>query len=480
MDKYRCLHCHKNIALTTKSLYRKHKRDDADCPGSGTAVPLHVKKRGPETSDDDKPVLGRDYAECPECKRTPIVNGDGTFTDHYADPETKKKCEGSGQPYEPDKEGECQSKADGGKTDTTPSQELTNTPQGSPRQPNEEQPTPPPTVHTPEGTTGDAPPVPVAAPETPPTGPRPPDTSSANSAGPTSPERTDSPTAVAESPFSQPASPFAQPSKAPRVATEAIPMTPLGQEIATRFKEIFYAYSNRLDRSVQATLGPSEIGTPCDRRIAMSLMRIPAVNPGRDNWASFVGTCVHTGLADMFEWADAGQGRFAVEVPLTFQSHHVPKGTSDLLDRAACVVADHKLMGRWSLDKLKTKGPTDTYRIQAHVYGYGMKQKGEKVRDVAVIGWPRENPSLDDLYVWTERYDSSIAKNALARVDKIALQAEEISIRLGTSPGGMTGDTRHAVAKHFPIDTSERCSYCPFYAKGDANLERGCNGKPAE
>jgi hypothetical protein len=251
-------------------------------------------------------------------------------------------------------------------------------------------------------------------------------------------------------------------------ALEPAPMSALAEQLAGRFREMFYAYSNRMERSVQETLGPSEIGTPCDRRLAMSLLHIPPVNPGMDGWASFVGTCIHSGLADMFQWADANQGRFVVEVPLEFPSKLVPKGTSDLLDRVLCMVDDHKAMGRFSLDKLRTEGIKPLYRTQLHVYAYGQKLKGERITHVACIGWPREQATLKDLYAVVEPYDESIALDAFARI-------EEINKRVAVARARERG-TKLQIARLFPVQ--DDCAFCPFYSKGDSMMERGCNGRP--
>lgn len=261
--------------------------------------------------------------------------------------------------------------------------------------------------------------------------------------------------------------PFQQPSNKRKGKDEPKPMTGLAAEIAARLKETFYSYDNRRtsdNRSAQTHLGPSEIGTPCDRRLAMSLMQIPAVNPG-DGWAAFVGTCIHAGLADMFVWANAGSGRYAVEMPLEFPSALVPKGTGDLLDRVLLVFVDHKGMGRWSRKKLKTKGPSETYRVQVHVYGYGARLRGEKVEYVAIVGWPRDEATLDDLYVWVEKYDPQVARDALARVDAIA---ERIS---STKTGN-----NYQIAAGF--STADDCRWCPHHMPGATDLSNGgCNGR---
>ncbi|MFE6846531.1 hypothetical protein [Streptomyces sp. NPDC057686] len=243
------------------------------------------------------------------------------------------------------------------------------------------------------------------------------------------------------------------------------PMTGLAAEIAGRFKELFYAYDNRRsadNRSAQETLGPSEIGTPCDRRIAFQLLGVPAVNPGGDGWAAFVGTCGHKGLAEMFEWANHGTGRYATEQALMLPSALVPKGTADLLDRTLCMLDDHKFLGNSSLSKLRFDGPSRTYRVQLHCYAYAAVLAGERVEHVALIAWPREAATLKGLYVWTEPYQESIAVEALARVDRIAAQIRD------TDHHGVNGELK--IAAGFP--TADDCGWCPWHSK----TKGGCRG----
>lgn len=256
-----------------------------------------------------------------------------------------------------------------------------------------------------------------------------------------------------------------------------IPMTPKGLEIAARVKEMFHQYSNRQDRSQQATMGPSEIGSPCDRRIAMSLLRLPPVNPGGDGWAAFIGTCTHVGLAEMFMWADAGSGRYSTEERLTFPSEHVPGGTTDLIDRQLWYVGDHKVMGTYSLDKLKTEGPSEGYRVQGHTYGMGARLRGYPIEDVVIIGWPRERSSLDALYVWTEPYNPDLAREAIDRVDRIAATVDDSPAILYGEAETDELEAKELTAYRFPIDNSD-CNYCPWFVKGAPRSEGGlCNGR---
>jgi hypothetical protein len=646
--KYNCKSCHKNItaAGVPQLRYRKHDRAKGEeCPNSRTIVPNFIVQRGPETVDDDRPVIGRDYAPCPECGRSPLLDDEGRYVDHIKEPGVpsaeRVQCPKGGQPYAPEGE-ECttapstpepeasadsapaapstpptsrpdstgdpspkaapataappETAATDGSATTPSSPRTTDAPTEAPIRvtklatyrpmsdqeiedktdaaalldaegllsswatkvreienrelPETEaspastptQPALPPRPDAPEAPP--SPDVPTAArtepaPDTPSAAdaagasgaasPKkksstPPDIlalaklfprsartpgGTAASAGPTpaavlgmgkgttnsaygieqrgnpaadtarTRARAVEPSTVAtlptpvdappsSSPFAQPGSPFSQPAKLPAAVTDPIPMTVLGEQVTARMKELFFSYDNRNtsdNRSAQTTLGPSEIGTPCDRRLAMSLLQIPPVNPGGDGWAAFVGTCIHAGLADMFVWASGDTGRFAVETPLTFPNEHVPKGTADLLDRTLCMVDDHKAMGRWSLDRLKTRGIPPTYRVQLHTYGYGKRLQGEVVDFVALISWPREASTLADLYCVVEPYDPQIARDALERVDRIA----ELTTALDRGEPLKT-------AREFDIDP-ESCKFCPFYAPGDAEGTRGCNGR---
>lgn len=591
-DKYRCKGCHKNVAATGQSpsplRYRKHNRaPDDECPNSRTIIPAWIVKRGPEPDESDTPVIGRDYALCPECARMPTLDADGLFAKHIKNPGVpsaeREECPMSGKPYAPEgKECETTESPASGESRTAPTAPASTAtaalPAASPARAEEEpteaeqmlskwatkvreiedrdlpeteqspestptRPALPPRPNAPEAPPSGAPPLssattaPVAdavatadpaedaapasvdASPSPQSSETPPDItalasifprsvrtpdSTAGSAGPTPadvpavdrlvmtghtcsmggpPELNghtfDCVLTLEEKPqFAQPGSPFSQPAKAPAVITDAVPMTVLAEQVVARMKELFYSYDNRRaadNRSAQSTLGPSEIGTPCDRRLAMSLLHVEPVNPGGDGWAAFVGTAIHAALADMFLWASGDTGRFAVETPLTFPNEHVPKGTSDLLDRTLFMVDDHKTQGRWSLDKLKTKGIPPGYRVQLHTYGLGQRLKGERVDYVALISWPRESSNLDDMYAVIERYDPEIARDALARVDRIAAEVKVHETERATWAGLDINAHRLGIAREFSV--ADDCRFCPFFAPGDATMERGCNGR---
>jgi hypothetical protein len=82
-------------------------------------------------------------------------------------------------------------------------------------------------------------------------------------------------------------------------------------------------------------------------------------------------------------------------------------------------VIDWKIVGKTSLDKARRKGPSDTYRAQAHLYGRGWTRRPLPVEHVAIF-WLPASGDLSEAVWWTEPYDENVALAALARADGIA------------------------------------------------------------
>jgi hypothetical protein len=184
----------------------------------------------------------------------------------------------------------------------------------------------------------------------------------------------------------------------------------------------------------------------------------------------------------MFMWADAGTGRFAVEQRLEFGSAFVPKGTADLIDRTLLMVLDHKCQGRWSRNKLKTSGPSQTYKVQAHVYAYGARLRGETIEKVAIISWPRDEATLDDLYVHVEDYNPAIVKAAFERVEGIGKRVREMQdVAVASIDTEVERDDKTMLPINARIGAdftvAEDCRFCPFYLPNARDITRGCNGK---
>ena len=185
-------------------------------------------------------------------------------------------------------------------------------------------------------------------------------------------------------------------------------------------------------RSLQRNIGPSEIGTDCVRCLARKMLgieKLPFESIGEIPWLPFIGTAVHAQLEEMFakENDRLGAVRWLIEtrLPIGRIGDMDISGSCDLFDKETGTVIDHKVVGATKLKSLPKKGPGNTYRVQAHLYGYGWTKLGLEVNEVAVKFYPRNDISLNSGYFWYEKYDESIAIQALERANEVYTQATE-------------------------------------------------------
>lgn len=192
---------------------------------------------------------------------------------------------------------------------------------------------------------------------------------------------------------------------------------------------VFDAIVNQ-PRSLQRNIGPSEIGTDCVRCLARKLLgieKMPIETIAGLPWLPFIGTAVHAQLEEMFQKAnenlDAVRWLVETRLPIGRIGDMDISGSCDLFDKETGTVIDHKVVGATKLKSLPKKGPGNTYRIQAHLYGYGWTKLGFGVNEVAVKFYPRNDISLTSGYFWYEKYDESIAVKALERANEVFTQA---------------------------------------------------------
>jgi hypothetical protein len=226
-------------------------------------------------------------------------------------------------------------------------------------------------------------------------------------------------------------------------------------------------------RSQQIDMGPSEAGEPCARRLAYKI--IDWRKPGRDldPWAAVQGTAIHTWLAEVFraENRRLGRERYLVEQhvqPVTEADARLGlpgwlTGCADLFDRDTGLVTDWKLTSPDRLRHYAAAGPGRKYRTQAHLYGRGLANAGEHVRDVSIVFLPRAT-FLDGLHVWSEPYDPAIAEAAFKRL--AAIRSALIALDPEANPGRWG---------FFPTAPGS-CRHCPWLKPGSRYLARGCPG----
>lgn len=179
-------------------------------------------------------------------------------------------------------------------------------------------------------------------------------------------------------------------------------------------------------RSLQRNIGPSEIGTDCVRCLSRKLIgmeKMPIESISGLPWLPFIGTAVHAQLEEMFQAANEklDEVRWLVEarLPIGAIGDMNISGSCDLFDKETGTVIDHKVVGATKLKSLPKKGPGNTYRVQAHLYGYGWTKLGFDVNEVAIKFYPRNDLSMSSGYFWYEKYDESIATKALERANDV-------------------------------------------------------------
>lgn len=219
------------------------------------------------------------------------------------------------------------------------------------------------------------------------------------------------------------------------------------------------------ERSMQTAIGPSEIGVDCLRRIGYRVAGTPECNTVADPWFAVVGTSVHAWLGGAIDaWQEVELGRPAggpnprYLVEQRVRMSDTVAGSCDLFDVDTGTVVDHKIVGASSLKKYRDNGPSNQYRTQVHLYGYGHTRAGRTVNEVAIAFFPRSS-YLSDMHIWSEPYDQQIAIKALNRLD---------TVRTVTAAAGPTA----LPATPDPVG----CTWCDFYRPGRPADATGCPG----
>lgn len=230
--------------------------------------------------------------------------------------------------------------------------------------------------------------------------------------------------------------------------------------LGNRLSAVIRKASDTAPRSLQAHIGPSEIGDPCVRRIAYKLMDWPQTNNTSDPWPSISGTAIHAWLAEAFT---ADSDNWLVETKVTMRPNL--SGTCDLFDIANGIVIDHKCVGATSMKARKSGGPTEQQITQINLYGYGLEQAGYTVNKVALAYYPLGG-MLTGIHTWIADYDRQIALDAIARLDMttnlvLMLDPETTPDNFGLIPATPT----------------TYCTYCPWFLPASENTGVGCAGQ---
>lgn len=233
---------------------------------------------------------------------------------------------------------------------------------------------------------------------------------------------------------------------------------PTGQgdkELRDEFYGIVREYDASAARSRQTSIGISEIGHPCPRRIAYKLSGFPEPKDSSDPWLTIIGTATHTWLADAFQHRNAQLGweRYLVERRVLLRDG-LP-GNTDVYDRERCLVVDHKIVGKSAMDKYRIHGPGMQYEVQGQGYGAAWAAEGFEVKKVAIAFYPRFTFLDESFYIWSDDFDRSYVDKALNRLDTI--QAVVRKLNPARDPEQFM---------RIPRTPERNCMYCPFWKPG--------------
>lgn len=217
-------------------------------------------------------------------------------------------------------------------------------------------------------------------------------------------------------------------------------------------------------RSLQKRIGPSEIGSPCARRVAYKLAGIPAVSQS-GGWLPTIGTAVHAWLADAYEAENQrlARQRFLVEerVSIKLTDGSTLSGSLDLFDVDTGRVVDHKVVGKTTLDKARRGHVDEKYRIQLNVYGLALWLEMRDVKEVVINFLPR-NGQLDEAHQHVEPFDAELAAAAIARM-----------LDLKTTLRILGPDALQSIPQ-----ADDRCRLCPWFSYGSTDAQTACGGAP--
>lgn len=232
------------------------------------------------------------------------------------------------------------------------------------------------------------------------------------------------------------------------------------QAYAREIRDLIHRQANRAPRSVQAHLGPSELGVECHRQVIGKMVgplfpNTKKTNHVADPWPSIIGTAVHAWLATALEDENARIGliRFLAELRVAPVPQHA--GTTDFYDHIEQTVGDWKCLGPTTMAKIRSpSGPPRKYRVQLLLYWLGILVMGYPAVRIALIALPRTAPSLDNMYVW-ECQPSEADLDLLAEVLRITSVRRDIAAEI------LKGNVR---IEDVPITPdSDECYFCPFF-----------------
>lgn len=212
-------------------------------------------------------------------------------------------------------------------------------------------------------------------------------------------------------------------------------------------------------RSRQVSIGPSELGEECTRKLAYKLLDWEKANVSASgSWAAQVGTAIHSYLEQVFSGKDRYETETRVEVRAGL------KGTIDLFDNERNLVLDWKTKSPTGVKEKKSQGASKKEVIQVMTYAYGKVKAGVKVDYVGLVFLPTGG-QISDMYIELHQYNENFVTDALKRIDNVYELLSTIDV-----------EANPAMWEHIPAVTSRMCMYCPYFKPFSKDLSVACPG----
>jgi len=244
--------------------------------------------------------------------------------------------------------------------------------------------------------------------------------------------------------------------------------TPFAARYARELRDVILRQASRQPRNLQVHLGPSEIGSECDRQVVGKFAGEPHTNHVGDPWASIVGTAVHAWLAEKFGLENSLNGYLRWITERQVAPHPAYPGHADLYDGIEEAVVDWKILGPTSMAKVMSPaGPSRRYQVQLLLYAAGYRNLGAPVKRVVLAALPRTSPTLDSMYCWEHLCSPADDQLIAGVLDETAFRREL---------------ARHVLAGQInigdvPVTPGDECIWCPFYRPESArDGAPGCPG----
>lgn len=213
-------------------------------------------------------------------------------------------------------------------------------------------------------------------------------------------------------------------------------------------------------RSRQTSIGPSELGEECTRKLAYKLLDWEKVNiSSSGSWAAAVGTAIHSHLETIFS---AEPEKYATETRVKIRGNLA--GTVDLFHTERKMVLDWKTKSPTGIKEKRAAGASDKEIIQVMTYAYGKVLEGTPVDYVGLVFLPTGG-QVSDMYIELHKYDEAIVLKALARIDNVYELLATIDV-----------EANPIMWQHIPSVPSRMCMYCPYFKPFSGDLAIACPG----